>query len=86
VIEALAQAGTAALLGAEPDVLHLRAEIGLELIQRIETASGAEADAELTETICITFLGAMLYAGAGGFEFGEVARPVETVARLFALK
>jgi AcrR family transcriptional regulator len=80
-VEALAQAGNAALLGDEPDVVELRAEIGLELIRRMEFVSGVDVDPEMIEMVLLTFIGSMLYAAFGGFRFDEIASRIETVAR-----
>ncbi len=79
----LAQSGNAVLLGDEPDVVELHALIGLELIRRIEVASGDEADPEMIEAVFVMFIGAMLYAAFGGCRFDEVARFIESVTRSF---
>jgi hypothetical protein len=81
----LAQSGNAVLLGDEPDVVELRALIGLELIRRIEVVSGEDADPGIFEPVYLTFIGAMLYAAFGGCRFDEVARFVEMAARPYEI-
>jgi AcrR family transcriptional regulator len=77
----LAQAGMAALLGNEPDVQRVRDSIGGDLVRRIRSALGDDADPELTEALILTFTGAMLQAGMGYFDFAGVVERMESVAR-----
>jgi AcrR family transcriptional regulator len=82
-VEALAQAGNAALYAEEPDVSLLRAAIGADLIRRIVIASGDDVDPELTQLAFMIFIGAMQQAGFGALSFFEVAGRVERLVQLF---
>jgi TetR/AcrR family transcriptional regulator, cholesterol catabolism regulator len=82
-VEALAQAGNVALAQEEPDVVLLRGAIGADLLRRIVISSGDDADAELTELVMLSYMGAMRWAGTGALEYTDVGLRIERVARYF---
>lgn len=81
---ALAQAGMAAMLVAEPEVRRVRDAIGGDLVRRIHVALGEDADHELSEALLLAFSGAMLQAGMGYFDFAGVVERMKSVARLLS--
>ena len=79
----LAQAALSALLSSDPDVQRLRDQIGADLAERLRTTLGEGVDPRASETILLTFSGAMLQAGMGYFDFTGVVERVRTAAELF---
>jgi AcrR family transcriptional regulator len=79
---ALAQSGLAALLSTDPEVDRLRTEVGADLVARIATALGDDADPAVVETVLLVFSGAMLQAGMGYFDYTGVVRRIASVAAL----
>ncbi|WP_328289773.1 TetR/AcrR family transcriptional regulator [Nocardia aurantiaca] len=77
---ALAGAVTAALLGTDPDVAHLRLRIGSEIRRRLIEALGADADLELVETLEMIYAGALVRAGMGYASYAEIAERMERSA------
>ncbi|MFE2956795.1 TetR/AcrR family transcriptional regulator [Nocardia tengchongensis] len=69
----LAGAVTAALLGTDPDVAHLRLRIGGEIRQRLIDALGADSDPETVETLEMIYAGALVRAGMGYASYAEMA-------------
>ena len=84
-VEPLGQAGNAAMASDEPDVVLVRSAIGADLMRRIVTASGEEVDAELTELVMLTYMGAMRWAGLGVLAFDQVGARIERVVRYFEI-
>jgi len=84
-VEPLGQAGNAAMASNEPDVVLVRGAIGADLMRRIVTASGEEVDAELTEVVMLTYIGAMRWAGLGVIAYDQVGARIERVARHFEI-
>ncbi|RDI30367.1 TetR family transcriptional regulator [Rhodococcus sp. AG1013] len=78
----LAAAVTTALLGRDPDVVHLRARIGLEIRKRLLDALGPEPDEELLEALEMLYAGALLRAGMGYDSYGHIADRLEGSARM----
>ncbi|NKR24407.1 TetR family transcriptional regulator [Rhodococcus hoagii] len=78
----LAAAVTTALLGRDPDVVHLRARIGLEIRMRLLHAMGDEPDDDLLEALEMLYAGALLRAGMGYDSYGHIADRLEISARL----
>ncbi|GAB4582522.1 TetR/AcrR family transcriptional regulator [Nocardia sp. IFM 10818] len=76
----LAGAVTAALLGTDPDVAHLRLRIGREIRQRLVDALGEPADPEIVETLELLYAGALVRAGMGYASYAEIADLLEKSA------
>lgn len=69
----LAGAVTAALLGTDPDVAHLRLRIGGEIRRRLIEALGTDSDPETVETLEMIYAGALVRAGMGYASYAEMA-------------
>lgn len=88
----LATAVTAALLGDDPEVAHLRIRIGLNIRGRLAHAltpdgvdtddSARRADPDVLEALEVIWAGALLRAGMGHQTYAEIADRLETFARL----
>jgi AcrR family transcriptional regulator len=78
----LAAACTTALLAGDPDVARLREEIGLEMTDRLRTALGEDAEADVLDALSLALSGAMLQAGMGYFPHAELADRMARVTRL----
>lgn len=78
----LAAACTAALLGADPDVQHLRARIGAEIRRRIESALGEDADPAVVNALELAWSGAMVHAGMGHTSYSRIADRLTEAAKL----
>ena len=78
----LATASTTALLGNDPDVRRLRAQIGARMNERLAAALGDDADPAVLRVLSLAYSGALLQAGMGTFPHPEVAVRVEEVAAL----
>ncbi|MGW4530064.1 TetR/AcrR family transcriptional regulator [Nocardia sp. NPDC004340] len=76
----LAGAVTAALLGVDPDVAHLRLRIGGEIRRRLIDALGSDSDPELIETLEMIYAGALVRAGMGYASYAEIAERMEKSA------
>lgn len=76
-----ASAVTAALLGRDPDVQHLRDRIGREIRGRLGRALGADSDPKLVNALELLYTGALVYAGMGYASYAEVADRLENSAR-----
>lgn len=62
-----------ALLGTDPDVVHLRLRIGAELVRRFEAALGPDrAEPALVDALTLAFTGALLQAGMGVTTYAEM--------------
>ncbi len=79
---ALSRAGLAALFKNDPGVERVRDAVGTDLAARIGAALGDNADPAVTETLLLTFSGAMLQAGLGYFDFATVVAIMKRVASL----
>ncbi|WP_333619459.1 TetR/AcrR family transcriptional regulator [Dietzia sp.] len=82
----LASATTASLLGADPEVEHLRIEVGVEIRRRLMAAlagnGGTEAvDERVLEALESVYSGALLRAGLGYSTYEQMADSVEFAAR-----
>lgn len=79
----LAAACTIAVLADDPDVRHLREQIGTELHRRLSTALGPGADPAVIATLQYATAGALLQVGTGHLSYDDVpavlARIVDTV-------
>ncbi|MFI6429288.1 TetR/AcrR family transcriptional regulator [Rhodococcus oryzae] len=78
----VSDAVTGALLGADPDVEHLRGRIGFEIHNRLGQALGPGYDPELLETLELLYAGALLRAGMGYGSYPQLAQRLEASARL----
>lgn len=78
----LAVACTSALLGTDPDVQHLRACIGVEIRERIETALGVDHDPAVVNALELAWSGAMVHAGMGYTSYNRVADRLTEAAEL----
>lgn len=82
---ALAAAVTPALLGADPDVARLRLKIGAEFVTRFEfalrdpAAPDAAVDPGVLDALVLTWSGALLQAGMGVIDYGDIAARLESV-------
>lgn len=79
---ALANAALAALLDADPEVVRLRARVGVLLADRIDAALGPDRQPAVAEAMLLAFSGAMLQAGMGYFDYDGVVRRMARLARL----
>ena len=77
-----AGAVTAALLGREPDVQHLRDRIGRDIRGHLARAMGPDGDTTLLNALELLYTGALLYAGMGYASYAEVADRLDGSARL----
>jgi AcrR family transcriptional regulator len=77
----LSAAVTSALLGAEPDVKHLRLMIGNEINHRIKQAIGESASAEELDALTLAWSGAMLQVGMGHAPAEQMGERLASVAR-----
>lgn len=77
-----AGAVTAALLGRDPDVQHLRDRIGREIRDRVEQALGPHNVPTLISALELLYTGALVNAGMGYGSYTEVADRLETSARM----
>jgi AcrR family transcriptional regulator len=66
---AVVAACTTAMLGEGPDVKHVRARIGAEIVTRLDAAMGPDADPAVLRVLQITYTGAILSAGMGHLRF-----------------
>lgn len=78
----LSAAVTNALLGNDPEVVHLRARIGREIRGRLEAALGADFDPNVLESLELLYAGALLRAGIGYGSYGMLADRLELSAKL----
>jgi len=78
----VAVAGTAALLGSGPEVMHLRDRMGADMHHRLRLALGEGADPDVLSALELAWAGAMLTAGMGHLSFTEVPDRLAVVARL----
>ncbi|NLU82991.1 TetR/AcrR family transcriptional regulator [Rhodococcus sp. HNM0569] len=82
----LAGAVTSALLGADPDVAHLRLRVGGFIRSRVVQALGtspSESDDELVEALEMLYSGALVRAGMGYETYAHIAdRLVAAATRL----
>ncbi|MFI6095007.1 TetR/AcrR family transcriptional regulator [Lentzea sp. NPDC051213] len=78
----LAAACTAAMLGEDPDVEHLRARIGLEWHRRLGAALGSDADPVVLRALEFALGGALLHAGLGYSSYERTVKDLESAARL----
>ncbi|MFF3568693.1 TetR/AcrR family transcriptional regulator [Nocardia jiangxiensis] len=77
---ALAGAVSSALLGADPDVKHLRVCIGVEIRRRLGEALGS-GEHETIAILEVLYSGALLHGGMGYLSYEEVADLLEACAR-----
>ncbi len=78
----LAGAVTNALLGRDPEVTHLRLQIGREIHQRLVTALGPDCTSDLVESLELLYAGALVRAGMGYASYTQIADRLDTSARL----
>ncbi len=78
----VAAACTAALLGDDPDVAHLRERIGAEWHRRLDTALGDASDQDVLNALEIALGGALIHAGLGYCSYERMADLLESSARL----
>jgi AcrR family transcriptional regulator len=79
---ARADACTAALLGSNPDVKHLRDRIGAHIHRRLATALGPDADPEAVRVLETSYFGALLMAGMGHLSYLDIPAFVTGAAEL----
>lgn len=78
----LSSAVTAALLGDDPEVSHLRVRIGADIRRRLVAALGEENDDEVVSALEMVYAGALVRAGMGYGSYSDMAGAIESAARL----
>ncbi|PXX70735.1 TetR family transcriptional regulator [Nocardia tenerifensis] len=78
----LSGAVTSALLGRDPDVVHLRGRIGAEIRKRLIRALGEDHDPDVVESLELLYAGALVRAGMGYASYSEIADRIEKSALL----
>jgi AcrR family transcriptional regulator len=78
----LAAGVTAALLGPEPDVMHLRVMIGTEINARIADALGPDVPQPAADALSLAWAGALLQAGMGHARVEKIGARLASVAQL----
>ena len=79
----LSSAVTAALLGDDPEVSHLRVRIGADIRRRLVTALGDEGDDDdVVTALEMVYAGALVRAGMGYGSYTDMADAIESAARL----
>ncbi|MEU7144091.1 TetR family transcriptional regulator [Nocardia sp. NPDC046473] len=78
----LSGAVTSALLGRDPDVVHLRGRIGAEIRKRLIRALGEDSDPDVVESLELLYAGALVRAGMGYASYSEIADRIEKSALL----
>lgn len=73
---------TALLSGNEPAVRTVRERIGAEILRRIRSAMGPDADPRTLSALEMTFFGAMVNAGSGAFTYRQIADRLSYVVGL----
>ncbi len=81
---AVTGACTQALLSSNPDVSELQRRIGGEIVRRLAEAMGPEDDPTIASVLATTYFGALLSAGMGYMDYGDVAEFVVGAARLMS--
>jgi AcrR family transcriptional regulator len=81
---ALSAACTPALLGAEPDVRHLRDRIGGEVHRRLAAAvsAGGEPVDDIVVALDLMVAGALLRAGMGHMSYDDLADALPALAQI----
>jgi AcrR family transcriptional regulator len=80
----LAAACTSAMVATDPDVLHLRERIGLELRHRLSAALGDDGDPAVLRALELALSGAMLQAGTGHLAYEDLPDELAAIAHLVA--
>lgn len=78
----LSSAVTAALLGDDPEVSHLRTRVGADLRRRLVAALGEDVDADVVGALELVYAGALVRAGMGYSTYADIADEIESAARL----
>ena len=78
----LASACTVAMLGDDPDVVHLRERIGMEWHERLTSALADEHDPAVLHALEMSLSGALLHAGMGYSSYEQMADHLESTTRL----
>ncbi len=79
----VAAACTTALLGGnDPSVRSVRERIGAEILRRIRSAMGPDADPRMLSALEMTFFGALVNAGSGAFTYHQIADRLSYVVGL----
>jgi AcrR family transcriptional regulator len=79
---AVVAACTTALLAGSPDVKRIRERIGAEIHRRLQAALGPDADPAMLRVLETMYVGAMLEAGLGHVDFGELPERLREAAEL----
>ncbi|NKQ56223.1 TetR/AcrR family transcriptional regulator [Amycolatopsis sp. K13G38] len=77
-----AAACTAALLGTDPDVAHLRVRVGLEIRQRLEAALGPGHRPAVLSALEFAWAGALMHAGSGVSSYAQIADGLVATAEM----
>ncbi|MEO6084783.1 MAG: TetR/AcrR family transcriptional regulator [Umezawaea sp.] len=77
----LSRACTTALLADDPEVRHLRDQIGTELLRRVGDAIGPMSPTA-RETFTMAFIGALVLAGSGYLPFEDLPRKLSKITDL----
>ena len=77
----LAAACTIAVLADDPDVRHLREQIGTELHHRLTAALGPDADTAVIATLSYATAGALLQVGTGHLSYEDLPAVLARITR-----
>lgn len=80
--EVAAACTTALLSGNDPSVRSVRERIGAEILRRIRSAMGPDADPRMLSALEMTFFGALVNAGSGAFTYRQIADRLSYVVGL----
>lgn len=72
-----------AMASSDPDIQRIRNAIGADLLARMTTALGADADPLVVDAALLLYSGAMLQAGLGYFGFDDVVARIASVAEMW---
>jgi AcrR family transcriptional regulator len=80
--EVAAACTTALLSGSDETVRSVRDRIGAEILRRIRSAVGPDADARTLAALEMTFFGALVNAGSGAYTYHQIADRLSYVVGL----
>ncbi|KAA9156585.1 TetR/AcrR family transcriptional regulator [Amycolatopsis acidicola] len=73
---------TAALLGTDADVAHLRRRVGAEIRARLAAGLGPAAAPEVLSALEFAYAGALMHAGMGATSYENIAEGLVSTAEL----
>jgi AcrR family transcriptional regulator len=72
-----------AITSSDPEIVEIRLQLGEDLGTRVRSAAGPDADPRVVEGVLLMFVGAMLEAGLGFFEYDDVVRRIAHIVELW---